>query len=278
MTKPDVVTPAEAMAVNRRFWEEAVPVHVASAFYDVDGFRRGRCTLSPIESAELGDVSGLRVAHLQCHFGMDTLSLVRRGAVVTGFDYSSAAIAAARRLSDETGLEARFVAANVYDAPSVADDTFDLVFTTWGVLSWLPDLEAWGEVVARLLHPGGRFYLAEAHPAVHWFDETAPASAPLLHRHDFRGHGAPLFFDEPGSYADPEAPIENTVEYAYVYTLEGVVSALARAGLVIDFLHEHDALAWQALPALEPGDDGLWRMPAERPRIPLSFSIAARRP
>jgi len=278
MTDKPEVSAVEAMAVNRRFWEEAVAVHVRSDFYDVDGFRAGRCTLTDIERRELGDVSGLSLLHLQCHFGLDTLSLARRGAVVTGVDFSSAAVEQARRLSDETGLKGRFVQANIYDLPGPLAETFDLVYTAWGVLGWLADIERWGEIVAAMLRPGGRFYIAELHPSVHWFDDTSTPDAPLQVAYDYLGTGQPELYDEPGSYADPSADMDNTAEYFFRYSLSGVVTALASAGLKIDFLHEHDTICWPALPALERGDDRMWRMPDGRPRIPLSFSLSAGKP
>ena len=264
------------MDVNRLYWEEAVDFHMRSAFYDVDGFRAGRCTLDPIVKSELGDVSGRHVLHLQCHFGMDSLSLARRGAVVTGLDYSGAAIAAARTLSQEIDVPARFVESNLYDARAAIDDRFDLVFTSWGVIGWLPDLGEWARIIAHFLKPGGRFYIAEGHPAIHWFDDRpGAAEAPLTAIYPFRGDGKAEFYDEPGTYADRDADLVNTKEYFWRHGLGDIVSAIAAAGLRIDTLHEHPVVPWQALPALAPGDDGYWRTPPDRPDLTLSFSLSA---
>ena len=142
---------------NRRRWDEAVALHIKgdSKVYRLSAFRAGADILGPIENDELGDVAGKRVLHLQCHFGLDTLCLARRGAEVTGLDFSSAAIKAARALSRETGVPATFVEGNLYDAPDLIDGAFDLVFVTWGAINWLPDIGRWAEIVAHFLKPGG---------------------------------------------------------------------------------------------------------------------------
>ena len=149
-------------------WDERAAVHLCdkTGFYAVDRFRKGGDTLMPIESSEVGDVAGKRLVHLQCHIGLDTLSLARRGASVTGVDFSSVAVEAARKLSSETGVPAKFVQADVYDAARVLEDRFDIVYVSWGSLNWLPDIWAWGKVVSDLLAPGGYLYLAEQHPSI----------------------------------------------------------------------------------------------------------------
>src|SRR4029077_17046179 len=135
-----------------------------SDFYDLASFKQGRNSLQSIEQEELGDVRGRSLLHLQCHFGMDTLSWARLRARVPGADYSEEAITAARSLAAELGLEARFICANLYDLPDVLDEQFDIVVSTYGVLSWLPDLPAWARVVARFLRPGGTFCIVDLHP------------------------------------------------------------------------------------------------------------------
>src|SRR5512136_2825848 len=139
-------------------------IHVRSPFYDVAGFKAGKNSLKSVELAEVGDVGGKRLLHLQCHFGMDTLSWARLGARVTGVDYAPQAIDLARELAREAGLEADFICASIYDLPERLTGTFDIVFTSYGVLCWLPDLPAWGRVIAHFLRPGGIFYIADGHP------------------------------------------------------------------------------------------------------------------
>lgn len=267
-----------AMASNKLFWEENVATHLASAFYDVDGFRRGRNTLKPMELTELDDVTGRRIAHLQCHFGMDTLSLARMGAEIVGLDYSANAVRAARTLATEVDVAAAFVESNVYDARLALEGDFDLVYTSWGVLSWLPDLTRWARVAASLLKPGGRFYLAECHPATHWFDDECDGDQPLRVRYPWRNDGGPETYDDGGSYADRDADIENSVEMFFRHGLGEIVTAALQAGLVLEFLHEHDALCWQGLPHLVEGGDLQWRLPEGRAGIPLSFTLSARKP
>ena len=275
---PAPISAAEAMAVNLRYWEEVVPVHAASRFYDVAGFLAGRSSLGPIEDSELGSVAGLNVLHLQCHFGMDSLELARRGAVVTGLDYAATAVAHARALSRNSGLAARFIECNVCDPAADAGSAYDLVFTSWGVLGWLPDLAAWARLIAHSLRPGGRFYIVEQHPAVHWFDDDADPAADLAVRYDHRGDGRPELYDEPGTYADRSAPVRNTQEYFWRHTMADVLGALLGAGLSLTWFREHDLIVWPALPQLVTDDCRVWRMPAGRPRIPLSFSLSAHKP
>src|SRR5215471_11552990 len=160
------------MARNRDAWDLRTRAHLGSTFYDVASFKAGRNTLRPPEREELGDVRGRTLLHLQCHFGLDTLSWARLGASVTGADFSEESIAVATSLAAELGLDARFVCADLYELPDVLDGQFDIVVTTYGVLSWLPDLDRWARVVAHFLRPGGTFCLVEIHPAIGLFDEV----------------------------------------------------------------------------------------------------------
>ena len=150
--------------INRARWDELVPIHLRSPDYRVAAFKAGEDHLHPIEAAEIGPIAGKRLVHLQCHFGLDTLCLARRGAVVTGLDFSPAAIAAARALAAQTGIPARFVGGNIYEAPALLGERFDIVYVSWGALNWLPDIARWAAVVAALLDPGGFLYLLEGHP------------------------------------------------------------------------------------------------------------------
>lgn len=264
----------EGVAVNRANWDERVAVHLRSAFYDVEGFRRGETDLGPIEVAEIGDIAGLRVAHLQCHFGMDTMYLARRGARVTGLDFSANAIAAARALATETGSSADFVEGDLYDAPPLlGSGVYDLVFTSWGTIIWLPDIVRWAQVVATLLKPGGRLYFLDGHPAARALDQD-DADAPIQPRYAYF-RDAPIEFDVQGSYADRDAVFTHTRTVEWDHPLGAIVDALLAAGMRLTALREHDAAAWQMWPCLVEGPDGLWRMPAGRPNLPLSLTIEA---
>lgn len=256
---------------NRDLWDELTPIHARSEFYDVDGFKSGRSTLKSIELEELGDVSGKTFLHLQCHFGLDTLSWARLGARVTGVDFSGRAIDLARSLGRELGIPARFVESNVYDLPAVLDDRFDIVFTSYGVLAWLPDLARWAEVVVRFLQPGGTFYMVEIHRLLQVFDDSADRPE-LKVTHSYFPGPEPLEFERTGSYADSSVLLENP-SYEWPHSLGEVVSALTSAGLRIDFLHEFPVCCHKALPFMTQDYAGWWRL--EGDRIPLTFSVKA---
>ena len=262
--------PEEWLALNRALWDERVPIHVASDFYDVDAFLAGASTLRSFELEEVGDVAGLTLLHAQCHFGLDTLSWARRGARVTGLDFSEPAIAAARKLAADAGLEAEFVASDVYEAAAaLGDRRFDLVYTGLGALNWLPDVERWARVMASLVAPGGRFYLAEFHPFSAVFAEDA-----LTVKYPYF-HAEPFMWDEPGTYADAEAVTEQNRSVEWNHGLGAVVSALVAAGLRVEFLHEHDHTLFAAWPFLERAADGTYRLPDGTPSLPLMYSVLA---
>jgi len=261
------------MNANRALWDELTPIHARSAFYDVEGFKRGRISLMNIEREEVGDVAGKSLLHLQCHFGMDTLSWARLGASVTGVDFSEKAIALARSLSQELDIPARFLQANIYDLPEMLSEQFDLVYTSYGVLGWLPDIQGWGQVVAHFLKPGATFYIVEGHPFLMIFDDAPGVTSYRMGLPYFQGP-EPLRFEGNGDYADPKAQVTHP-SYQWIHPLGEITSALTEAGLRIEFLHEFPVCAWQALPFLEESDDGWWRVKDGMISIPMTFSIKA---
>jgi SAM-dependent methyltransferase len=264
----------DAPKLNRLFWDERVPIHVGSDFYDVDGFKAGRITLGPDEMRDLGDVRGRRLAHLQCHFGLDTLSWARLGAEVTGLDFSGPAIDAARTLARETDLCARFVQGDVYDAPALLGDGFDIVYTGIGALCWLPDIDRWATVVADLLLPGGELYLVEFHPAIWGLEPNAATGVPEV-RYDYftRPGGERVAVD--GSYADVAAATAHNDTVEWNHDLGSVVTALIRAGLEIRELRESDAGYMQRFPFMVQDGDGHWRTPPDRPNLPMMYTLRA---
>lgn len=275
--RPKQEDPVEA---NRRLWDARTPIHVGSAFYDVDGFRGGRSTLHDLEIGEVGPVDGRTLLHLQCHFGLDTLSWARLGATVTGLDFSGEAIAAARGLAAEVGLDdrARFVESDLYDAPSaLPGETFDVVFTSYGAITWMPDIRRWAEVAASFVAPGGFLYVAELHPATQTLNDEPGIERLELAYPYWTPPDQPLRFEEPGTYADVDADIE-LPEYCWQHGLGDLVTAVIEAGLVLEYLHEHVRTVYQQLPFLEPDDDGWWRLPDGMPSQPFLFSLRARRP
>lgn len=265
--------------MNREWWNEAVEVHVRSSGpegYDVEGFKAGRSSLHAIERAEVGDVEGRKLLHLQCHFGLDTLSWARLGAEVTGVDFSENGIEWARKLASELQIPARFLLSNVYEVPKVLSEQFDIVYSSYGALNWLPDLEQWARIVVDYLRPGGFFYLIEAHPFARVFDDERDATdlryaSPYWQR-------APLRIEEDGTYADKEAHFEHRVTIEWQHTLGGIVNAILDAGLRLEFLHEFPFCAWEIFPFMDQGEDGYYRLRGATERIPLLFSIRARKP
>ena len=265
----------EFFRTNQQGWDELVAVHAASAFYDLKGFMSGKTSLHALELRELGDVAGKTLLHLQYHFGLDSLSWARLGAKVTGVDFSPKAIELARSLNDELGLDVTFIQANVYDLPDVLDRKFDIIFASYGVCVWLPDLERWARVIAHHLRPGGTFYLAHGHPFAGVL-EVDPLLGIKLEGSSYFGSSVPQRYEEAGSYADRSASVVTT-NFEWAHSLGEVVSALASAGLVVRWLHEHAACAWQQYPSMTQGPDGWWRLPPPYDVLPLTFSLMATR-
>jgi len=275
-----VTGPGEFLSSNRALWNEWVDINARSAFYGLEEFRRGGTRLRPYELEEVGAVEGKSLLHLQCHFGMDTLSWAREGARVIGVDFSERGIVVARRLAEELALEASFVHSNLYDLRSNLDGKFDVVYTSRGVLNWLPDLNGWADVVAHFVRPGGIFYITEVHPFALVFDDEV--EEPVLRlRYPYWTTEKPIKFDNVGSYADRSAPVIVPFEYDWSHGLGEVVTAISSAGLTVEFLHEFDFTEWPMPPLVErEGDE--WRMPRGRfgepqGELPLFFSLRARK-
>ncbi|MCX7620712.1 MAG: class I SAM-dependent methyltransferase [Acidimicrobiales bacterium] len=256
--------------LNRRAWDERVPIHLSSEFYDNDSFRAGRCSLRDFELDEVGDVAGKLLLHLQCHFGQDTLSWARRGATVTGLDFSAPAIEAARDLARDCGLDAEFVVADVYDAVgALGGRQFDIVYTGLGAIVWLPDIERWAQVCASLVKPGGFLYFVEFHPIANvFYDDSLSVGFPYFEPEGNR-------WDDSGTYTDPDAPTEHNVTWQWTHPLGSVVSAVAATGLRIEFLHEWDHTLFARWPFLERREDRTYHLPPGVPSLPLMYSMKA---
>jgi SAM-dependent methyltransferase len=276
----------ETFAVNLARWNEVVAIHAASPFYRVREFLAGDDILLPIEAREIGELSGKSLIHLQCHFGLDTLCLARRGAQVTGLDFAPNAIATARELAMEAGIDARFIEGNLYDAPSLISDRFDRAYVTWGAINWLPDIKGWAKVVAAMLKPGGELYLLEGHPFAFTLDQVADgvapggkqdASAPLRPTFPYFSSGAPLVLEMDETYTGDAIKIRNTRTHEFVHGIGDILTALIEAGLTLTYFQEHDSLAWAMWPKMIEGPDRMYRMPTGEPSLPLSFSVRARK-
>ncbi len=260
------------MDSNRRLWDEWTGYHVKSAFYDLEGFKGGRNNLMSIERDALGDVTGKSLLHLQCHFGLDTMSWARLGAHVTGVDFSPEAIRVARDLSRELSIQADFVLSNIYDLPQALAGEFDIVFTSYGVLDWLPDLNAWAQVISGFLRPGGTFFVVEFHPFARVFDDSDQVTD-LRVRYPYSAEG-PVRFEVQGSYADATDD-RRWVEYDWQHPMGDIVNSLTLVDLRIQEIREYSFAASRIFPFMEKSTDGYWYLPRQFPQIPLMFSLRA---
>lgn len=267
---------------NREYWEERAGFHLETPLYQrfVAQLKAGGDSLLPLEREELGPLDGLRVLHLQCHVGTDTLSLVRRGAArAVGVDFAETAIAKARELAAELEIDAEFVHAELDELPAEFDASFDLVFTSYGAICWLRDLQSWASTISRCLTPGGRFYIVDSHPLSLALDENCDAATGELKlRFPYLPQPVPLRFEAEGSYADAGAATEHNVTLEWSHGLGTVLAALTDAGLSLDYLREHADGYFEVVKGMERGADGHWRLPAPlHGRYPLTFSLSARR-
>ncbi|MDO8964122.1 MAG: class I SAM-dependent methyltransferase [Coriobacteriia bacterium] len=269
----------ERISTNHALWEGWTDIHVGSAFYDVAGFVADPPArpLDRVVRGVVGDVAGKRVVHLQCHIGLDTVRFALMGASrVMGVDFSPKALEAARALAAAVSAEVEFVESDVTAlVPAVPESSFDVAFTSYGTISWLPELTGWAAGIASRLAPGGVFHIVDMHPALWVFDDEA-AAPPLTVRYPYFDT-SPLYFVEEGSYADPSAPFRGE-SYSWQHTFEEIVTALIGAGLVIESLREYPVMTWPYAPFMVRDDEGFWRMPAEAGDVPLMFSISARKP
>ena len=270
----------EAMLANQALWDIWTGIHASGDFYDLAGFRAGGVRIQPYELEMIGDVAGRSLLHLQCHFGIDTLSFARLGARVTGADLSPAAVELASSLAMDLGFpEARFVQSNLYELPANLDGRFDIVYTSRGALGWLPDIREWANVVAHFLAPGGVFFITEIHPAVQVFEDEGVAPGELRLTYPYWEHRDPISFAVTGSYADPAADVgEGVVGHGWDHGLGEIVNALIDAGLRIESLVEHPFLDW-GVDFLTKAPDGTFRLPeGTAGELPLMFSIRATKP
>lgn len=282
---------------NKAYWNERIDTHVRSEHYDAQAFRAGGLSLMPLEREEVGPVAGKKLLHLQCHFGLDTLSWARLGAEATGVDFSENAIDAARALSRETGVKANFVCCDVLelaehmpreDGNAGAEGGFDVVFTSYGVLDYLPDINRWARVVAHFLKPGGFFYMAEIHPFALVFDHGPRVPhLELKHPYSFAGgideHVAgnaarkPVKWDatdEP-TYTGGEERFENNTAYSWNHGVGEVLTALINAGLKIEFVREWPYGCYEIFPFMHKDPQGYFRLNEHAKSVPLLYSVKA---
>lgn len=253
---------------NKDSWNKRTNVHKDSAFYDLDSFKNGKTSLNAIELKELGNVKDKTLLHLQCHFGMDTLSWEREGATVTGVDLSDEAIRLAQQINMDLGMKARFICSNVYDLRDHLNEKFDIVFTSYGTIGWLPDLDRWASVVSHFLKPGGVFYIADFHPTLWMMDEN-------FEHVKYNYFNTEVIAEEnQGTYTDREAPIRSQ-EYSWNHPFSEILTALISNGLHITQFHEFPYSPYNCFNKVEQGPDGMWRITGMNEKLPMMYSIKA---
>jgi len=262
---------SDYFSVNRDTWNQKVGIHAASEFYNMDGFLAGESSLNHYELQALGDVSGKSLLHLQCHFGQDTLSFSRLGAQCTGVDLSDEGIALAQKLNKELELDATFIRCNVLETSSYVKDQFDIVFTSYGTIGWLPDLKPWGKMIAERLKSGGVFYMVEFHPIVWMFDYL---DDPTKIAYGYQQKEV-IYEEYKGTYADPNANIISK-EYGWNHGLGEVITALIKAGLQIEYLNEYDQTPYEIFPKLVKQENGMYATADNL--YPLIYEIKASLP
>lgn len=256
--------------VNRQTWNEKTKTHIASDFYDQKSFLQGKSSLNQIELNLLGDVKGKSILHLQCHFGQDSISLSRMGAKVTGIDFSDLAIAEAQKFAAQVGADTRFVCCDVYSLPQKLTDIYDIVFTSYGTIGWLPDIDKWAEVVAHFLKPGGRFIMAEFHPAIWMFD------------HDLNKIQYSYFKDQPiiesesGTYAEKGAPLR-TQTITWNHALGEVCTALTDHHIALEQLREFDYTPYNIFPESDEFEPGKFRIKKFGNKLPLVYALSGKK-
>ncbi|NJX16605.1 class I SAM-dependent methyltransferase [Tamlana crocina] len=253
---------------NRQTWNQKVKVHAQSDMYNLEAFKQGKSSLMPYELEALGDVNGKSLLHLQCHFGQDTLSWSRMGATCTGVDISDEGIQLAKQLNDELQQNVQFVCCNVLDTSKFVTEQFDIVFTSYGVIGWLPDLKPWGKMIAERLKTGGTFFMTEFHPIVWMFDylDDTPKMQYGYMQNEV------IYGEYQGTYADEHAKITSK-EYGWNHGLSEVVNALTEAGLHIDCLNEYNESPYNVLPNLTETENGMFV--TQDQLYPLIFTLKA---
>lgn len=256
------------LEINRKLWDQRTGIHYDSEFYDVPSFLEGKDSLNPIELDLLGELKGKKVLHLQCHFGQDTISLSRRGAQATGVDFSEKAIARARELSEKTGTDTRFIQSDIFGLKDILDESFDIVFTSYGVLGWLPDMKIWAKTVHHFLKPGGVLVLAEFHPVVWMFSDDFKK---IAFNYSDR---APITEVEQGTYTNPEADIQEE-SITWNHGLSEVIQNLIRAGMRLEEFHEYDYSPYDCFAGTVKIEEGQYQIKGLEEKIPMVYSVKA---
>lgn len=267
----DISTHKHHFETNKSLWNKKTPIHEKSKFYDLEGFKAGKNMLTTIETKTLGNhVNGKSLLHLQCHFGLDSMSWSRMGAKVVGVDFSEEAINLARKINQENQLDAEFICCNVYDTRKYISKKFDIVFTSWGTIGWLPDLSAWAKVIADSLKPNGVFYIAEFHPVIWMFDDDFKEII-----YPYESNKNVIEIELEGTYANKEAEIKHK-EYSWNHSLSKVMTALIQEGLEIEMFQEHNFSPYNVFDKMIEVEKGKFQLEKHNGLLPMSYEIKAR--
>ena len=265
----------EYFKANQKMWDEFAKENfqVENEFYSVKAFLEGKTSLRQFELKEVGNVKGKTLLHLQCHFGLDTLSWAREGAIVTGIDFSGEAIRLAKILADKADLSGNFIQTNLYDLPKVLSEKFDIVYTSIGVLCWLNDLKKWAEIIAYFLNSGGFFYIADGHPVKNMFDHENQKELQL--KFDYFHKSEPMEFTAEGSYASSDSHMKPHKEYEWKHSISDILNSLIQAGLKIEFFNEYPFTPMGMVSFSEKDSNGYYRLTNQKAEIPLMFTLKA---
>ena len=256
------------IAINKESWNKRTGAHLESDFYDVKGFLSGNTSLNEIELDLLGDIKGKSILHLQCHFGQDTISLGRMGAKVTGVDLSNKAIESAKELAGKANIEAEFICCDIYDLPKHLDKEFDIVFTSYGTIGWLPDMDKWAKIVSKYLKPNGKFVFAEFHPVVWMFDDDFSKVMYTYNKSEA------IIETESGTYADKDADFE-TKYVTWNHGIGEVINSLIENGLVLNSLKEYDYSPYDCFNKTIELAPKKFRIAHLQNKIPMVYSLVA---
>lgn len=255
-------------AANKEAWNKRTAVHIDSSFYDNEKFKAGESSLNKTELEALGNVKGKSLLHLQCHFGQDTLSWAREGAIVTGIDISDKAIEEAKALSETLNIPAKFICCNVYDTREHIDELFDIVFTSYGTIGWLPDLDKWAAVISKSLKPGGIFYMIDFHPLMWMWDDDFTHIKYPYHNTDV------ITTAQTGTYADRDAALSYT-EYGWNHSISEILNALIKNGLGIESFNEFNFSHYNCFNTTVQDEDGHWQIKGMEKKLPMMYSVRA---
>jgi len=258
------------LSINRESWNRRTPVHVTSEFYAVEEFVKGKSSLKQIELDLLGDIKDKNILHLQCHFGQDTLSLARMGAKVTGVDFSDKAIEAANALAKKIDTEARFICCDIYSLPEQLNEEFDIVYTSYGTIGWLPDLNKWAGIIHRFLKPGGKFVFVEFHPVVWMFDDAFKEI-----KYNYFNTG-PIFETESGTYAQQDAHLQ-TEYIGWNHSTGEVLSSLLNNGIELLSFEEYNYSPYACFQNTVKIEEDKFQIPHLGDKIPMVFALSGQK-